>query len=61
MDAFIYRGQLESIFFLNMSGCPLTVTQSRITLSSDGNLGLRKQRCHRERSDSRGLVPRALG
>jgi len=23
-----------------------TVTQSRITLSSDGNLGLRKQRCH---------------
>ena len=36
MDAFIYRGQLESSFFLNMSGCPLTVTQSRITLSSDG-------------------------
>ncbi|RDY12381.1 Retrovirus-related Pol polyprotein from transposon 17.6, partial [Mucuna pruriens] len=34
-----------------MSGCPLTVTQSRITLSSDGNLGLRKQRCRRERRD----------
>ena len=31
------------------------MTQSRITLSPDGNLVLRKQRCHRERSYSRGI------